>query len=82
MNEEILKQFLSQIVNQSLINRENRWTTLPADQQQVLEKILGAIHDIKNNWDKINPEYRPQALDAALIKAAEEWGMISGGNQP
>lgn len=82
MNEEILKQLLSQIVNQSLINRENRWTTLPADQQQALNEILKAIHDIKNNWDKINPEYRPQALDAALIKAAEELGMISGGNQP
>ena len=81
MNEEIFKQFLSQIVNQSLINRETRWTILPIDQQQALDKILDAVHDIKSNWDKIKPEYRSQVQDAVVIKSALEWGMLNGGNQ-
>lgn len=79
--EESLKEYISHAINQSIINRENRWIILPKDQQESLNKILDAIHDIKSNTDKIKPEYRPQVSDAMIIKLATELGLLNGGNR-
>ncbi len=66
-------------VNQALLNKERMWRTLPEDQQEALDKILTAIHDINENKRKILPAYQAQAWDAIILKLAAEMGLNNGG---
>ncbi|MBE6069853.1 MAG: hypothetical protein E7211_19495 [Clostridium lundense] len=75
MNEfDIINMMFNSAVNQALINKKSRWLQLPPDQQEALDKILSAIHDLYKNQGKIRPEYRAQMFDAAALKVASEIG--------
>jgi predicted nucleic acid-binding protein len=67
------------MVDQAIINREHNWTQLPPEEQDELEQILKAIHDIQSNQKKIRPEYRRQVFDALVLKIASEMGLDNRG---
>ena len=81
MNEmsSIISLMFSSLVNQALVNRKNRWQPLPQDQQEALNKILDAIHDIEENRNKIQSQYQQQALETIALKIASEMNMPIGG---
>ena len=66
-------------INQAIINREKQWQQLPEDQQEALDKILDAIHDINENRNKIQSQYQQQALEAIALKIASEMKKPFGG---
>lgn len=76
---QLLQAFFNDAVNQALIRRENTCGILPQDQQEAINKILNAIHEINENQKIIFQEYRPQAWDAMILKLAAEIGYYNGG---
>ena len=79
MNEQVLRTIFSALVNQAIINQNNRTEPLPPDQQEAEKKILDAIHDLNENKAKIKREYQPQVWDAMILKIASEIGWFNGG---
>lgn len=80
MNQNDFFYFLfSNAVNQAIMNRQRNTAPLPEDQQEALEKILDAIHDLFENKQKIKNDYQPQAFDAVVLKIAAEIGWSNRG---
>lgn len=81
MNQnEWMRNILSAMVNQAIMNQQRGVAPLPEDQQEAQKKILDAIHDLIENKQKIKLEYQPQVLDAVILKIASEIGWMNGGN--
>lgn len=76
----LLSQFFSSLVNQSIANTRKQNIKLPQDQQEALDKILEAIHNLNENWSKIAPQYKPVAFHESILKVAAEtgWNDIRG----
>lgn len=81
MNEmnNLVSIMFDNFINQAIINREKQWQQLPEDQQEALDKILDAIHDINENRNKIQSQYQQQALEAIALKIASEMKKPFGG---
>ncbi len=81
MNQfDFVNMFLSNAINQSIINTQSRLNrSLPEEQQEAQEKMLKAIHDLASEWRKISPEFKQQVSDTCIAKAAVEFGWRNGG---
>ena len=79
--QQSVNYIFSSMVNQAIINQNNRVQPLPQDQQEALNKILSGIHDIFEGKAEIKPEYEAQIRDSVVLKIASEMGWHNGGNQ-
>ncbi len=68
----IFTMMFNSLVNQAIINKAVQWKQLPQDQQEALDKMLSAIHDLVENKSKIHPQYQQQALEAMALKLVSE----------
>lgn len=81
MNQnEWMNNVFSAMVNQAIMNQQNRVAPMPEDQQQAQKKMMDAIHDLIESKGKIKPEFQPQVFDAVILKIAAETGWTNGGH--
>jgi len=78
----LFHQLFSALINQSIVNQRQRTVILPKDQQDALNKILEGIHDLNENWSKIDPAYQKIAFDESILKLAAEIGWNAERNYP